>query len=110
MLCHLLAKALADRAPRRLPSSAPGCPHRCALPLSASYFSLDTFGGKLLETENSRGILPYGRMRRQPRSEGPHAEHMPPEYQTGSDHCGRHRAICYVASIGNFGPETLSCE
>jgi hypothetical protein len=95
--CHRPAKALADRAPRRLPNSVPGCTPRCAPLLSAPYFSLDTFGGKLLETENSRCALSCRWMRGLLRREEPHAEHTPSEDQTGSSHSGRHQTIRSVA-------------
>src|SRR5215510_14719321 len=74
-LCHLRAKAPANRVPRRLLSNVRGCTPRCAPPLSASYFSLDTFGGKLLETENSRCALSCRWLRGLLRREEPHAEH-----------------------------------
>src|SRR5262245_52909655 len=50
--CHQLARPPADRAPRRLLSNAPEGTPRCAPLLSAPYFSLDTSGGKLLETKH----------------------------------------------------------
>src|SRR5919109_386050 len=109
-LCRRPAKAPADRAPRRPPNSLPGCTPRAAPPLSGADFSLDTLGGKLLETGNSRCALSCRCTRSQPRRGVPHVEHTLPADPTGSDHSGRHQVICSVTEIRYFGSETPSFE